>query len=172
MSFLRDGDKRVVVDPGMVPDVSRAILQPLAGLRESPSSVTDVVLSHHHPDHTLNVGLFPRARIHDHWATYQGDSWEDHARQFFQVSSSILMTATPGHTPQDVTVLAGTDLPGRGRLIVALTHLWWSASGPPEDPLATDPEDLHRHRQNVLEVAGLVVPGHGPAFVPDHETPR
>jgi hypothetical protein len=26
----------------------------------------------HHPDHTVNAALFPNARIHDHWAIYQG----------------------------------------------------------------------------------------------------
>ena len=156
----------------MVPDVDRAILDPLARLGESATSITDVVLTHHHPDHTLNAGLFPMALTHDHWATYQGDRWEDHARHVFQVSSSILMAATPGHTPQDVTVLAGTDLPDRGRLIVALTHLWWRADGPVEDPYATDPEDLHRHRRSILAIAGLIVPGHGPPFVPDARTPR
>jgi glyoxylase-like metal-dependent hydrolase (beta-lactamase superfamily II) len=36
-----------------------------------------VVFSHHHPDHTVNAALFPNARIHDHWAVYQGDRWLD-----------------------------------------------------------------------------------------------
>ena len=167
VSLVRDGEVRAVVDPGMVPDVARAILDPLANLGESAASITDVVLSHHHPDHTMNVGLFPGARVHDHWAWYQGDLWVDRAAEGFAVSSSVVLMETPGHTPQDITVIAGT-----AEGMVALTHLWWSSDGPAEDPYATDPEGLHRGRARVLEIASLVVPGHGPAFAPDERTPR
>ena len=118
MSFLRDGEHRVVVDPGMVPDVAEAILDPLATLGESAASITDVVLSHHHPDHTLNAGLFHRARVHDHWAWYQGDLWVDRPAEGFAVSPSVALIETPGHSAQDITVLAGT-----ADGIVALTHL-------------------------------------------------
>jgi hypothetical protein len=55
---------------------------------------------------------------------------------------------------------------------VAFTHLWWSASGPAEDPLASDAPALHRNRARVLEIAGLIVPGHGAPFKPSAETPR
>jgi glyoxylase-like metal-dependent hydrolase (beta-lactamase superfamily II) len=75
VGFVRDGDVRVIIDPGMVPDPS-AILEPLAALGESPANITDVVFSHHHPDHTLNAALFPNARFHDHWAIYKGDTWD------------------------------------------------------------------------------------------------
>jgi hypothetical protein len=55
---------------------------------------------------------------------------------------------------------------------VAFTHLWWSAQGPADDPLASDPSALHRNRARVLEVAALIVPGHGAPFKPSTETPR
>jgi glyoxylase-like metal-dependent hydrolase (beta-lactamase superfamily II) len=167
VSLLRDGDQRIVVDPGMVPDVDRAIIDPLVRLGESAASITDVVLSHHHPDHTMNAGLFPQARVHDHWAWYRADEWVDRPAEGFAVSPSVLLIETPGHTAQDITVLAGT-----AEGVVALTHLWWTADGPTEDPYATDPQALHRGRARVLDLASLVVPGHGAAFVPDERTPR
>lgn len=167
VSLVREGDVRVVMDPGMVPDVARAILEPLANLGESPASITDVVLSHHHPDHSINMGLFPRARVHDHWAWYRGDRWVDRPAEGFALAPSVVLIETPGHSPQDITLLAGTP-----EGIVALTHLWWASAGPAEDPYATDADALHRGRARVLEVAFLVVPGHGPAFVPDEHTPR
>lgn len=49
VAFVREGNVRVIVDPGMVPS-PRAILDPLAALDESPDAITDVVFSHHHPD--------------------------------------------------------------------------------------------------------------------------
>ncbi len=73
VALIRDGDARIVWDPGMVPS-QRVILQPLERLGVAPDDVTDVLLSHHHPDHTMNVGLFPNARVHDHGACTGGTS--------------------------------------------------------------------------------------------------
>ena len=60
VSFVRDEDALIVIDPGLVPSRS-AILEPLAALGVEPDDVTEVVISHHHPDHALNIALFPRA---------------------------------------------------------------------------------------------------------------
>ena len=166
VSFLRDGEVRVIVDPGMVPEPA-AILVPLQRLVDSPDHITDVIFSHHHPDHTINAALFPRARVHDFWAIYKGDVWQDRPAEGFALSPSIRLIETPGHTPQDITTMMAT-----GDGTVAFTHLWWSADGPPEDPLASDPPALHRNRARVLEVATLIVPGHGAPFKPSAETPR
>jgi glyoxylase-like metal-dependent hydrolase (beta-lactamase superfamily II) len=166
VALVREGDVRVIIDPGMVPDPT-AILEPLASLGESPATITDVIFSHHHPDHTLNAALFPRARFHDYWAIYQGDSWEDRPAEGYELSPSIRLIETPGHTPQDITTLVGTS-----DGVVAFTHLWWSAAGPAEDPLADDMAAIHRNRERVLQVATLIVPGHGAAFTPDESTPH
>ncbi len=50
--------------------------------------MTDVVLSHHHPDHTINAALFPSARYHDHWAIYQDDVWTSRDAEGFELSPS------------------------------------------------------------------------------------
>lgn len=164
VSLVRDGDAVVVIDPGMVPSRD-AILGPLTTLGVHPDDVTDIVLSHHHPDHTLNAALFARARVHDHWAIYEGDLWTDRPAEGFEITPAIRLIETPGHTPQDITTLVGTP-----DGVVAFTHLWWDASGPPEDPYATDPEALHAGRARVLDLASLVVPGHGAAFQIDPDT--
>ncbi len=166
VAYVREGDVRVIIDPGMVPD-ARNILDALAALGESAGAITDVIFSHHHPDHTLNAALFPRARFHDVWAIYQGDSWESRPAEGYQLSPSIRLIETPGHTPQDITTLVGTP-----DGVVAFTHLWWSAAGPADDPLATDMAALHLNRERVLEVATLIVPGHGAPFTPDASTPH
>lgn len=51
VSYLRDGDVHVIVDPGFVPGPD-AILDPLRDRGIQPQDITDVVFSHHHPDHT------------------------------------------------------------------------------------------------------------------------
>src|SRR5438270_7757912 len=96
VTLIRDGSATIVVDPGMVAARS-AILDPLRGLGLTPEDVTDVVLSHHHPDHTLNVALFANARVHDVMATYVADEWIDHDPDF-AVSASVRLMPTPGHT--------------------------------------------------------------------------
>ncbi len=78
--LLRDQDLIAVVDPGMVADRAR-ILEPLAALGVQPEQVTDVIFSHHHPDHTVNAALLRQARIHDFWATYVDDLWDCSARR-------------------------------------------------------------------------------------------
>jgi len=164
--LLRDGDAVVVVDPGMVADRS-LILDPLAALGVSPGDVTDVVLSHHHPDHTLNAALFLQARVHDHMATYRDDVWDSRPAEGFEITPAIRLIATPGHSREDITTLVGT-----GTGIAALTHAWWSAQGPADDPYAPDTAVLAASRARILAVADLVVPGHGDPFRPDASTPR
>ena len=166
VTYLRDGAARVIVDPGMVAHHDD-ILGPLASLGESQGSITDVIISHHHPDHTLLVALFPNARVHDFQAIYKGDLWIDRPAEGYRLTPSIQLIATPGHTPQDITTLAGT-----ADDIVAFTHLWWMASGPADDPYSHDPALLHANRERVLQLATLIVPGHGEPFRPTPETPR
>ena len=166
VSLVRDEDRVIVVDPGMV--ASRDdLLAPLAALGVAPADVTDIVLSHHHPDHTVNIALFPVVPVHDVQAVYEGDRWTRRSAEGVLLTPSVRLLATPGHTPQDLTTLVGT-----ADGVAALTHLWWTAEGPAEDPYAPDPAVLRAQRERVLEVADLVVPGHGPAFVPGEGTPR
>lgn len=166
VTLVRDGEAVIVVDPGMVADRS-AILEPLHAKGVGPGEVTDVVISHHHPDHTINIALFPNARVHDFMATYEGDVWTDHDEGDFAVSPSVRLLLTPGHTDQDVTTVVDT-----ADGLVVLTHLWWAADGPTEDPFAGDLDVLRESRRAVLDLGPvLVIPGHGPAFTPDADTP-
>ncbi|HSJ28134.1 MAG TPA: MBL fold metallo-hydrolase [Acidimicrobiia bacterium] len=166
VTLVRDAAHVIVIDPGMAPSQA-AILAPLEREGLATADVTDVVISHHHPDHTVNVGLFGEARVHDHWAIYHHDSWTSRPAEGFLVSPSVMLWETPGHTAQDITTLVGTS-----DGVVAATHLWWRATGPSDDPFATDPASLHSGRGRVLAVAALVIPGHGPPFAPDGDTPR
>jgi glyoxylase-like metal-dependent hydrolase (beta-lactamase superfamily II) len=164
--LIMDGDAVIVVDPGMV--ASRdALLAALAGHGPAAGDVTDVVFSHHHPDHTVNAALFPKARIHDHWAMYVGDRWVDRDADGLVLAPSVRLLRTPGHTAEDISTVAST-----AEDMVVCTHAWWLAAGPPEDPLGSDAAQLHASRATLLSFATLIVPGHGAAFRPDQNTPR
>ncbi len=165
VSLIRSGAVIAVVDPGMVPDRSR-IIDPLAALGVRLEAVTDVILSHHHPDHTINVALFPNARVHDHWAIYEKDVWHSRPADGFVVAPGVELLETPGHTPQDITTVVET-----AEGAAALTHLWWNEAAD-SDPLATDVASLHRNRRRILERAVRIVPGHGAPFAVTEATPR
>jgi glyoxylase-like metal-dependent hydrolase (beta-lactamase superfamily II) len=161
VTLILDGDLIAVVDPGMVAHRG-LILDPLAELGLLPEQVTDVVFSHHHPDHTLNAALFAEARFHDHWAVYKDDDWHERDADGYELSPSVRLMRTPGHTAEDITTLAQTE-----DGLVAATHLWWSAEGPDEDPLAADLSALRTSRESLLAVAPtLIIPGHGGPFRP------
>ncbi len=166
VTLIIDGSVIVVVDPGMV--ASRAgLLATLATRGVGPESVTDVVFSHHHPDHTVNAALFPAARIHDFWAVYDGDLWVSREAEGTELSPSIRLIATPGHTDQDISTVAST-----ADGLFVCTHAWWGAEGPADDPFSPDQAVLSQSRERILGVASVIIPGHGPSFIPGPGTPR
>lgn len=165
-TLIRDAGRTIVVDPGMAPGAS-AILEPLADLGVRPEDVTDVVLSHHHPDHTMYAGLFPHAAVHDHWAIYRGTDWEDSECDGRVLTGSVVLSRTPGHTAEDLATVAGTP-----DGVVVCTHSWFNATTTVDDESPEDADELHASRGSILDVADQIIPGHGPAFRPTAETPR
>ena len=160
VTLITGGDAVIVVDPGMVADRA-ALLRALAAHGPRPEDVTDVVFSHHHPDHTVNAALFLNAKIHDHWAVYEGDHWLHRDAHGVVLAPSVRLLRTPGHTGEDISTVAST-----AEGVYACTHAWWSAAGPEVDPLATDAAALKASRELLLRVASVIIPGHGSPFRP------
>jgi glyoxylase-like metal-dependent hydrolase (beta-lactamase superfamily II) len=159
IALVVDGDSRIVTDPGMV--ASRGhILDPLAAHDVHPNDVSHVFITHHHPDHTVNIALFPNAEVVDFWARYKDDLWIDVPDDGFELGPNSTIWLTPGHTEQDATlVVRAADA------AYALTHLWWFSDRTPEiDPVAPDQAVLERSRARVLEAVDIVIPGHGGPF--------
>ena len=165
-SLVRDGEAVIVIDPGLAPS-QQSLLEPLAELGIAADQVTDVVISHHHPDHTLNVALFPKARVHDHWAIYDfAGRWDSVDCEGRVLSPSVTLIRTPGHSAEDLSTVVRT-----AEGVVVFTHLWWTDAGPADDPYAPDASALHASRARVLGMAELIVPGHGAPFRPSPSTP-
>jgi glyoxylase-like metal-dependent hydrolase (beta-lactamase superfamily II) len=160
VTLIIDGDAVIVVDPGMVADRG-TLLAALTAHGPRPEDVTDVVFSHHHPDHTVNAALFPNAKIHDHWAVYEGDRWLDRDAHGAVLAPSVRLLRTPGHTSEDISTVAST-----ADGVYACTHAWWSSEGPESDPLATDAAALKASRGLLLRTAAVIIPGHGAPFRP------
>ena len=77
----------------------------------APEAVTHVFLSHHHPDHTVNIALFPNAEVVDFWARYRDDLWLDHDGDGYRLSPECRALADAG--PHQRGRVA--DRHGRGR---------------------------------------------------------
>lgn len=163
ISLVRDGDLVLVADPGILADPS-LLTTALDGHGLAPADVTHVFVTHHHIDHTRNIGMFPTAKVVDVDSVYDGSLWLEHDGDGYHLSADVRVIETPGHAAECAALLVTT-----GEGVVALTHTWWFADMTPlEDPLAWDQAALERSRARVLELADIVVPGHGPAFRP-HE---
>jgi glyoxylase-like metal-dependent hydrolase (beta-lactamase superfamily II) len=170
VTLIRDGDVTIVVDPGMVA-TRGSILAPLRAFGVEPDSVTDVVFSHHHPDHTINAALFGSAKYHDFWAIYRDDVWIDRRiaslPDGWSLSPSVRLLYTPGHSAQDISTLSET-----ADGLVVCTHLWWHEGGPVQDPRAESQMALEDSREKVLALnPARIVPGHGAPFIPGGQTP-
>lgn len=157
--LVLDGDAVIVVDPGMVARRS-LILDPLAAHGVAPEAVTHVFLSHHHPDHTVNVALFPNAEVVDFWARYRDDLWLDHDGDGYHLAPRSQLWLTPGHTDEDASLIVEAD-----DAVYAMTHLWWREDRSPEvDPLADDLAAIEAGRARLLAAVDVVIPGHGGPF--------
>ena len=100
VGLVLDGDRVIVVDPGMVKSRS-LILDPLARLGVSPDDVTHVFVSHHHLDHTVNIALFRQAEIVDFRTIRRDDQVNTHQGEGLKLGPNTTIWVTPGHTPQD-----------------------------------------------------------------------
>lgn len=158
MALVQGKGVTLVIDPGMVVDRS-LIKNSLEKYGVALESVTHIFISHHHPDHTVNIGMFPNAEVIDFWAKYKNDVWEDHPDNY-EIAPGITVMKTPGHTKEDASLIVKT-----AKDVYAFTHLWWFPNMEPKvDPLAWNQNEIEKHREKILEIADWIVPGHGEMF--------
>ncbi len=162
IALVKGKDVLIMIDPGMVADAG-LIISSLKQRNIEPKDITHVFISHHHPDHTVNVGLFPNAEVVDFWGRYKGDIWQDHG-DGYELAPGIKVLSTPGHTKEDASLVVDTS-----QGIFVFTHLWWfSDMSPAKDPLAWDQDALEKYRKHILKIADWIVPGHGEMFKNPH----
>lgn len=158
VALVKSDDIIIIVDPGMVSEnVNLAENIEKAGVELK--DVTHVFISHHHPDHTVRIGMFPNATVVDFWANYQHDVWEDHGDPY-ELAKGIRVIRTPGHTDEDASLIVEAE-----DGIYVFTHVWWNEKMEPEiDPLAEDHAKLLESRANIIKISDYIIPGHGKMF--------
>ncbi|KAH0626020.1 hypothetical protein JD844_000717 [Phrynosoma platyrhinos] len=142
----------------------------LAGLAErgvSPGDVQHLVCTHGHSDHAGNLNLFPQAELivgtdvclpggrYLPTGLRQGNPYPLHA-------GLLEVLPTPGHTQADVSLLVrGTVL---GDVLVAGDLFERQGDEGLWQALSEDPVRQAQSRAQALDVANVIVPGHGPPF--------
>lgn len=154
---LTGGDRLVILtDPGVLDDqkiMEDALLE--NGLLID--DITHIFLTHNHPDHHRNVGMFPGAKMIEYFGLWDGAKCYDRPEK---MSENIEIIETPGHSYDGLTMLVETE---KGKVAIA-GDLWWSKRGPENDPYASDADKLKRSRAEVLKLADYIIPGHGGIF--------
>lgn len=166
-SLIYHNGLKILVDPGANKDM---LLDALAKEGVTTTDIDIVFLSHYHPDHFLNIRLFPDKDLYDGSMIWRNDLEIAYSGNI--PGTEIQVISTPGHSPEDCSLLFIDDT--LGKVCIAPDVFWWE-DGKQEtdtledllnliDPFATDTTALHESRKKVLALADWIVPGHGKMF--------
>lgn len=164
-TLVEDSGKKILVDPGCN---ERLLLLGLKKEGLKPKDVDLIFLTHYHPDHILNVRLFPKVDVMGGDKIYRKD--REYSYKGKIPGTAVEVVATPGHATEHSTPLVKT----KEGVVAVAGDLWWWEDGKQKtgakalrslnDPLATDKKALLESRRKILKMADAVVPGHGKAF--------
>ena len=167
-SLLQFEGKNYLVDPGCN---GTLLLEQLRKLHLQPADITALFLSHYHPDHFLNIRLFPEISIYDGSMQWDQDKEIPYADYWLHPEFKLL--ATPGHATEQCSLLIDTE--NMGLVCIAQDVFWWEDDKQKSvtvdelltlaDPFANDLAALRTSREMVLATDALwIVPGHGKMF--------
>jgi glyoxylase-like metal-dependent hydrolase (beta-lactamase superfamily II) len=153
--LIEDNGISVLVDPGSSPDVPRAV-----------RGCDVIYLTHSHIDHYMNAGAIPHSSMMDRFYIFEGDQLTEHSGTI--PGTRVRILPTPGHSLDHSSLLFDAD---GGPVLVAGDLFWWSTSQPTPgtredllslpDPFADDLKKLKESRIRALEMAKILIPGHG-----------
>ncbi|MDD2753578.1 MAG: MBL fold metallo-hydrolase [Candidatus Portnoybacteria bacterium] len=152
ISLIKDGDNKIVVDPGVLEN-QKMLVDKLKEGGLSISDITAVFLTHSHIDHYRNIGMFPEAKTLEYYGLWDRNTVRDYQEQF---SENIRIIKTPGHSYDALTFLVKTA----DGVVAVCGDVFWEKDLPEEDIYASDKEKLKESRKIVLESADWIIPGH------------
>jgi glyoxylase-like metal-dependent hydrolase (beta-lactamase superfamily II) len=153
--LIEENGVTVLVDPGSSPDVPKAV-----------KGCDVIFLTHSHIDHYMNLGSIPHGSAMDRFYVFEGDLLTEHSGTI--PGTDIRIIPTPGHSFDHSSLLFES---GGRRILVAGDLFWWGSDAPAPntreelislpDPFADDLKKLKENRVRALDIADVVVPGHG-----------
>ncbi len=165
--LVESGKDKIICDPG----INLKLLT--NGLKKNNLSFEDinyVYLTHYHIDHGFYMSRFPRAKLLDFETVYfEGDKEEQHHNKIF--GNGLKIVTTPGHSFEHSSLVVPSE---KGNWVVAGDVFWWiddeeqktdrKSLIDKEDPIAEDMTKLKKSRKKLLEIGGVIIPGHGKMF--------
>lgn len=171
--LIREDDAFIVVDPGLDRKALHDALE-REGVRLE--QVKYVVLTHLHPDHALLAGVFGNASVIDDSSVY---GWDGTIREHDGMipGTDITILKTPGHDQFHCSVLVPTETSGTVAIVGDV--FWWPDGETQEtgrealvnrkDPYVKDWTALRASREKILDLANIIIPGHGKPFDAPHD---
>lgn len=164
--LIRDSGLNILVDPGTNKDM---LLKALSGEGLEPDDIDLVFITHYHPDHVLNIRLFPDKDVLEGGMIHRGDKEIEFPGNI--PKTNIKVIETPGHAHEHTSLLVETE---KGKVAVAGDVFWWTDDEEQktdtesllkhEDPFVKDRKALMKSRKKLLEIADYIIPGHGKMF--------
>jgi glyoxylase-like metal-dependent hydrolase (beta-lactamase superfamily II) len=155
ITLIREGDLNIIVDPGIL-ESQQILIDALASEGLVAEDINIVCITHSHIDHYRNVGMFPKAKILEHYGLWNKEFVEDWPEHF---SPHIRVIRTPGHDYTGITLLVTTE----DGVVAICGDVFWKENypkDPKDDIYASDTEKLAKSRKLILEMADFIIPGH------------
>lgn len=153
-------DKRILVDTGGRTSLEK-IITGLSKEGLKPSDIDLIISTHNHPDHVWNNYAFGNATVFEASVLYKPDGTFEPAPDF-QPAQDVSLLKTPGHTPEDYTVLVETE-----EGIYALTGdviMNENLLNEGDASFSYAPDVQKESQRLIFKNADFIIPGHGPMF--------
>ena len=165
--IVSDGSFNMLIDPGSNPEL---LLDSLRAHSVDLSSIHMIFLTHHHPDHMLNIRLFPLSvPVCDGVSLY----YRDQIREYTGCipGTGLFPLPTPGHCHEHWGLIIASE---KCRTAIAGDAIWWMDGEEPTldiqgilslvDPYAVNPVALKQSREYLVLNSDFIIPGHGTPF--------
>ena len=156
VSLVCDGNIIMVVDPGTL-ESQQILIEKLKDEGLQPHDINYVCITHSHIDHYRNVGMFPNAKVLEHFGIWDKNIVKDFKGDF---SENIRVLETPGHDYTSITLLVSAEY---GKVAIC-GDVFWRENEPKIDIYAQDLKQLEESRKLVLDMADFIIPGHGAMY--------
>ena len=150
-TLIKDSGRLIIVDPGASKE---KLLNALKKENLKPKDIDLIFLTHYHPDHLLNIRLFPDKDILDGTTIYRDDEEFEITKK---IIGNIKIIPTPGHSFEHVSLIVDTI---EGKICIA-GDLWWWEDGKQKidkrsllnakDMFVKDKKALLKSRKKILD---------------------
>lgn len=165
-TLVQSNNFNYIIDTS-APRMTEELLQNLwskAGL--TAEDIDMVVTTHGHPDHYASLQMFSNIQqifsgFQSNGQIFKFDPLAKKETFLLNNDNNVEVISTPGHTPQDISVIV-RNVPGFGTVSIVGDLILNKDN--PDDSSAYDKTVLVENRQKVACMSDYIVPGHGAMF--------